>query len=143
MANLHVTILAGQPFNLTLDTAATALLLFAKGLTYQRQHYVCGNETGQRNYFDPRSVNYHFNLQLPNCIFSKSVSYYDGDELIPSGWDGAVPRYPKVPYVGVSTPSAHLKWRCMQMYFAKSCLFADLTELWRVTHQRPANRGGA
>lgn len=48
--------LAGQPFNLTLDTAASATLLFAKELTYMRKNYACGNEIGRRNYFDARSV---------------------------------------------------------------------------------------
>ncbi|KAH7709461.1 hypothetical protein AAVH_23273 [Aphelenchoides avenae] len=83
---LPFTFTSDDPFNLTLDTAATATLLFADGLTYMRKNYACGNGTGQRNSFDP----------------SKSVSYESSGKLIPDGWDETIPRYPTVPYIGLS-----------------------------------------
>ncbi|KAH7712410.1 hypothetical protein AAVH_20252 [Aphelenchoides avenae] len=45
-------VLGAQSFNLTLDTNAQDLMLFAKG--YQYTQLTCGNVTENRNFFDPR-----------------------------------------------------------------------------------------
>ncbi|KAH7704659.1 hypothetical protein AAVH_28143, partial [Aphelenchoides avenae] len=74
-------VLGAQSFNLTLDTNAQDLILFAKG--YQYTQPTCGNVTENRDFFDP------------------SVSYTYKDER-DSFYDWGVSRNPLFPYMEVA-----------------------------------------